>query len=98
MMAFVGMHRTRAWERAIGVCLLVTAIGCEHVVAPEATTMSAVSAINEDFVAGAPVPPPATVIVRDAQGQPVAGVRVTFIDSSRGAPLFETTRGDGKAM
>ena len=98
MMLLLGTRRARVWERAIGLCLLVTAIGCEQVVAPQATTMSAVSATSEDVVAGAPVPPPATVIVRDAQGRPVSGVRVTFLDSSRLGPLAMTTRGDGKAM
>jgi regulator of chromosome condensation (RCC1) repeat-containing protein/Big-like domain-containing protein/carboxypeptidase family protein len=85
-------------ERAIGICLLVTAVGCEHVVAPQAATMTAISATSEDYVAGTPVPPPATVIVRDAQGQPVSGVRVTFVDSSRPQTLDMTTGRDGKAM
>src|SRR5215831_7311575 len=74
------MNGARAYGGAIGVCCVMMAIGCEQPVAPRATTMSAMSATSVDAVAGQAIRPGPTVVVRDAAGQPVAGIRVTFFD------------------
>ena len=88
--------RARPYGRAIGMCCLMTAIGCENPVGPRAVTMSAISATTQDAVAGQAIRPAPTVVVRDAEGQPVAGIRVTFIDPSL-SPAVVKTGANGEA-
>jgi hypothetical protein len=78
------------------MCCLVTAIGCENPVGPRAVTMSAISATSQDAVAGQAIHPAPTVVVRDAEGQPVAGIRVTFMDPSL-SPAVVKTGANGEA-
>jgi len=91
-----GTDRARAYGRAIGMCCLMTGIGCENPVGPRATTMSALSATTQDAVAGQAIRPPPAVVVRDAEGQPVAGIRVTFTDPSL-SPAVVKTGANGEA-
>ncbi len=96
MIFLLGMDRARAYGRAIGVCCLMTAVGCENPVGPRAVTMSAISATSRDAVAGHAILPAPAVVVRDAEGHPVAGIRVTFFDSAA-SPAVVKTGADGKA-
>ena len=91
------MCRSRMRGRAIGMCFLVTGIGCEQTVAPRAASMSAVSATRQDAVAGGLVRQSPTVVVRDADGHPVVGVLVTFVHASNAMPQFARTSADGEA-
>lgn len=91
------MCRWRICGRAIGMCFLLTAIGCEQTVAPKAASMSAVSATRQDAVAGEAVRQAPTVVVRDADGHPVAGVRVIFFHPSGDPSQVASTDADGEA-
>jgi Bacterial Ig-like domain (group 1)/Regulator of chromosome condensation (RCC1) repeat len=96
MIFLLGMDRARAYGGAIAMCCLMTAIGCEDPVGPRAATMSAISATTQDAVAGQAIRPAPTVVVRDAEGNPVAGIRVTFFDSAASRAVV-MTGADGKA-
>src|SRR5262245_4663267 len=62
-------------------CTVLAAVSCRDAAGPDArsTTLSPASATQLTAIAGTPVADPPTVMVRDAGGNPVAGVAVDFI-------------------
>jgi hypothetical protein len=71
-----------------------------EVIAGGATQIAAASLTSQAAIVGTPVPAPPSVVVRDASGNPVAGVTVTFAITAGGGSLngpIQVTDGTGVA-
>lgn len=81
--------------------LLLTGTACDHSTDPAvATSLVPSTSVNVAGVAGAPVSPPPSVVVKNQKGSPMAGIPVTFTVTSGGGTVTGasvTTGADGIA-